>query len=68
MQAMCQASMMSPRVGDVDRQPLRKTKEYRFSSQLPGACILSVARDIRGNGHLFQSKNRNTITANSFAN
>jgi len=60
--------MMRPRVGDVGRQPLRKTKEYHFSSQLPGACILIVARDIRENGHLLQSKNRNTVTVNSFAN
>jgi hypothetical protein len=61
-------SMMSPRVRDVGRKPLLKQRVSVFPRQLPDACILSVVRDIRGNGHLLQSKNRNTVTVNSFAN
>jgi len=61
-------SMMNPRVRDIGRKPLLKQRVSPFSRQLPGACIFNVARDIRGNGHLLQSKNRNTVTVNSFAN
>jgi hypothetical protein len=67
-QCVKHVSMMSPRVTDISRKPLLKQRVSPFPRQLPGARILNVARDIRGNGHLLQSKNRNTVTANSFAN
>jgi len=52
---MCQAC-----VDDESQSKGRKLLKQRippFPRQLPGACILSVVRDVRGNGHLLQSKN-----------
>ncbi|KAH0945707.1 hypothetical protein HN011_004842 [Eciton burchellii] len=73
-QCVKHVSMMSPRVTDIGRKPLLKQRVSPFPRQLPNQtqAIFHLypqcsARHPRQRS-LVQSKNRNTITANSFAN
>jgi len=51
---MCQACVEDESQSKgLKSKTVAETKSIAFPRQLPGACVFSILREVRGNGHTF---------------